>query len=649
MGDLRTKGRLDEAARPTATDVDPWTDDRPDCDVPYRQAHGWFSGAICFLLYLLLTLAYFGPSHLFGSGEMAGTGTPDQVQQIWFLRWAQFAIWHAHNPFYTPYINHPSGLNLLANTSMLALGSLFSPLTALSGPVVTWNVLIKLAVVISAFSMCIVLRRWTVWWPAAFLGGLLYGFSAYFTVYGSGYLFLVFVPIPPIILLLLHEAMVRQRWRADRVGLCLGGAITAQYFISAEVLASTLVMAVIGCTFVAIAERRHTRRRRSYFQKALSYAVILTILLLLAPVLFMLFGTAHIGGVPQLAGGPGDLLGTVIPGTYQAIDPSSTNTVWTQFNTYFYSATLYLGAPLIIVLIAIVACLRRLGIVLFAAAMAATALILSLGSTLYVDRHDTGVPLPFSVLAHLPVFDGIVATRFSLFTNLFAALVLAVGLDRLYARLRISDHGLLRELSAEGRRTLAGALCLLVAVVVAASLWPARAQPSSSSAASSFVTSGAVTTIPQDSVVLAYPYPNTPVHTLQGRSVIFYPFVESIDDIMLGQAVSNLPFKLIGSYGWAPGASDQIPDPTPLKPKSVESFFNTAFYGTGMGAETPRILQDLRMFMREHSVDAVIVLPLGRHPDLVVRALTAAIGPPSSSNKADVWLHVKTRLDKLRT
>ncbi|MGC1903161.1 MAG: hypothetical protein WA715_05030, partial [Candidatus Acidiferrum sp.] len=262
---------------------------------------------------------------------MVGTGTPDQVQQIWFLRWAQFALWHAHNPFYTSYLNYPLGLNLLANTSMLALGSIFSPLTAWFGPVVTWNVLIKLAVVTSAFSMCMVLRRWTVWWPAAFLGGLLYRFSAYFTVYGSGYLFLVFVPMPPVILLLLNEAMVRQRWRADRVGLLLGAAITVQYFISAEVLASTLVMAVIGCAIVVIAERKRLRQRTAYLQKALIYAVVLAALLLLAPVLFMLVGTAHIGGVPQLAGGPGDLLGAVIPGTYQAVDPSSTN-IWTQFN-----------------------------------------------------------------------------------------------------------------------------------------------------------------------------------------------------------------------------------------------------------------------------------------------------------------------------
>ena len=51
--------------------------------------------------------------------------------------------------------------------------------------------------------MCLVLRRWTNWWPAAFVGGLLYGFSAYETT-GNPHLFVVFVPLPPIFFLLLY-------------------------------------------------------------------------------------------------------------------------------------------------------------------------------------------------------------------------------------------------------------------------------------------------------------------------------------------------------------------------------------------------------------------------------------------------------------
>jgi hypothetical protein len=580
---------------------------------------------------------------------MTGNGTPDQVQQLWFLKWAQYALWHGHNPFYSSFLNYPVGLNLLANTSMLALGSFFSPLTAWLGPVVTWNVLIRLAVTLSAFCMCTVLRRWTTWWPAAFVGGLLYAFSAYFTVYGSGYLFLVFVAVPPLIFLLLHEIMVRQQWRAGRVGVLLGVAIAVQYFISAEILTCTLLLAAIGWVIYIVANRGALRPRRSYIQTALAYAIVLAAMLLVVPVLFMLFGTAHISGVPQLAGGSGDLLGAIVPGTYQAIDPSSTKDIWTQFNAYFYSATLYLGIPLIVVLATFVVWLRKRGIVLFAAVMALVAFVFSLGSTLHVDQHATGVPLPFSLLSHLPIFDGIVSTRFSLFTNLFAAVILAVGLDQLFRRLRDPNQIHLNWAPTERRGAIAGTLCMAIAVTVAVSLWPSRAQPSSSTSDSSYITTGAARSIPAGSVVLAYPYPNTPVHNLDGKSVIFYPFVESLDNTLLGQAISGFPFKLIGAYGWTPGTTERNPNPTPLKPVSVEALFNASFYGSHMAEQAAlltrsNLTSDLRTFMHEYGVDAVIVLPLGRHPKAVARDVTAAIGTPSNSGRVELWLHVQSRL-----
>ncbi len=102
---------------------------------------------------------------------MVGANTGDTADQIWFLAWAHYAIVHGTNPFYSVWQNYPAGFNLLSDTSTLALGILVSPITALFGPVVSWDLLFRLAVVASALSMCLVLRRWTRWWPAAFVGG----------------------------------------------------------------------------------------------------------------------------------------------------------------------------------------------------------------------------------------------------------------------------------------------------------------------------------------------------------------------------------------------------------------------------------------------------------------------------------------------
>src|SRR6202042_2288429 len=77
---------------------------------------------------------------------------------------------------------------------------------------------------------------------------------------------------------------------------------------------------------------------------------------------------------------------------------------------------------------------RRRAVVL-AGGMTIIAFIMSMGSTLYVDGHDTHIPLPFVVLEHLPFIDGIDAARFALFATLFAAFILAIGLDEFHRRL----------------------------------------------------------------------------------------------------------------------------------------------------------------------------------------------------------------------
>ena len=178
----------------------------------FRSGRPWWPGAICLGLYLILTILEFGPSTSLGAGGIAVEGGSDGASQIWFLEWTQYALAHGHNPFFSQWQSFPTGLNVGVDTSMVALGVIFSPVTSLFGPIVTWNVLLRLAVVLSAFSMCLVLRRWTRWWPAAFFGGLIYGFSAYVT-FNLGHLFLVFVPLPPLMFLLLHEILVRQQWR----------------------------------------------------------------------------------------------------------------------------------------------------------------------------------------------------------------------------------------------------------------------------------------------------------------------------------------------------------------------------------------------------------------------------------------------------
>jgi len=591
----------------------------------------------------------FGHLSSLGPDHMAGSGSADQITQVWWIEWAYYALIHGHNPLFTDWQNYPVGFNAEVNGSMLTLGWLALPLTFHFGPVVSWNILERVAPLVSALSMCLVLRRWTRWWPAAFVGGLLYGFSCYVTS-SSGHLFLAFVPLPPLFFLLLHEALVRQRWRPKRTGALLGLVCAAQYFIFTEIFASMVIMGAIATALYVLANRKHISVNKLYLKTSIIYAVLVVAVLLVYPILFTLLGPEHINGVPSapanLAKVHGDLLGLLVPGYFQRLAIPRLLS-WYLLN----SATMYLGIPLVVAIGVIVVLLRRCGIVLLAGAMTLISLILSLGSTLYIGGHDTHLPLPFIVLTHLPLAQGLASTRLSLYTILFGAAIVAIGIDVLHRRVVTSRY--LRRITTRRREVVATGVSLAIALILALPTLPLQAQPTSATDASPlFFSLQASKNIPEGSAVLAYPYPGAPVFPGNFLGFSFSSRYQSVNDVLLDQAMSGIHFRLIGGYGWRPsGASYGSPDSSVLRPQSVRDLFDFEFYGvtTHSGqAEllvTSNLVADLREFVEKHDVDTVVVLPVGQHPGTVATFLTSAIGEPSHVNGAMVWFDVKRRLE----
>jgi hypothetical protein len=608
----------------------------------------WWPVIVCIAAYAGLALLEFGHLSSLGPAHMAGLRSADQITQVWWIEWANYALIHGHNPLFTDWQNYPVGFNAGVNGSMLALGSLVSPITLLFGPVVSWNLLERAAPLVSAFSMCMVLRRWTGWWPAAFVGGLLYGFSSY-VISSAGHLFLAFVPLPPLFFLLLHEALVRQRWRPKRTGALLGLVCAAQYFIFAEIFASMVMMGASATVLYVLANRKHISADKPYLKTTGIYAVLVGAVLLVYPIFVTLFGPEHINGVPNppadLAALHGDLLGLLVPGYFQRLAVPGLLSFY-----LLNSATMYLGIPLVVAIGLIVVLLRRRGIVLLAGAMTLISLILSLGSTLYIGGHDTHLPLPFIVLVHLPLTQGFLSTRFSLYTILFGAAIVATGIDALYHRMVLSRR--LSRITTRWRVVAAIGVAMTVALVVALPTLPLHQQPTSATDASSFFSSlEASKDIPDGSAVLGYPYPDDPVFPgTYGFS--FSSRYQSVNDVTLDQAVSGLHFRLIGGYNWRPsGASFGTPGSSVLRPQSVKDLFDFAFYGVATRSGQARLLvksnlvADLREFVKRYGVDTVVVLPVGQHPATVVKFLTAAIGEPSHVDGATVWFDVKHRLE----
>jgi hypothetical protein len=617
-------------------------------------ASGWsairrqWPATVCAAFYLVLAMVVFGFRSL-GPSHMAGAyATMDSIEQIWWLAWAAHAMPHVQDTFRGQGQNYPFGQNFGVNGSMLALGVIFAPITKLFGPVVTWNVLLRLALAASATSMCLVLRRWTTLWPAAFLGGLLYGFSAY-TTYLYTYLFLIFAPLPPLIFLLLHEIFVRQRWRPLRTGLALALVCTLQFFISTEVLASTFVMGTLALALVLVVTRRDLAKRWRYARTAISSFLGVTCLLLAYPLLFTFAGPQHINGPPartdDLSLLHGDLWSPLVPGSFRWLNPQ-----WVPHggSAGSYGELLYLGLPLFVALVCFAVFLRRRREILFAGMMALLAFVLALGTPLVVGGRVTSVPLPFALLTHLPALNGLQATRFALYVDLFAAAMFAIGIDELWKRLKQSRR---LEGVSLGRRHALGVLTLGgLALAVCLPLVPRSTRPAVPTGVPAYFTSTALGSTPADSVVLAYPYPD-----LAGTNTVsIYGPVRSV---MLDQAVAGMRFRLIGGYGWFPSPTGRGGTTAPglLEPQSVQALFDVGYYGgtTGQRALLSKrdVVADLRSFLRKFHVQTVLVVSPPRggprtfmKPEIVISRVTEAIGPPVQEGGVTLWPGVTQRL-----
>ena len=275
--------------------------------------------------------------------------------------------------------------------------------------------------------------------------------------------------------------------------------------------------------------------------------------------------------------------------------------------------------------------------------------LLSLGSSLYIAGHDTHVPLPFLLLAHVPLVQGLLSTRFALYTAMFGSALMAIGTDAL--RLRVAEIRVWPVLSLRKRKIIAVIVSLAVVVAVALPQLPLHAQTSSPSEVPAFFGSAlAKREIPAGSTVLTYPYSDNPVFPGTALDFSYSPKYQGVNDALLDQAGSGFGFKLIGGYGWRPvGAANSI-SPSELAPAAVKDLFDYAFYGVttrpgqAQALATNKLTAQIVTFLKKNDVESVFVLPVGHKPSTVANALSAAIGAPRRSGGVTAWFNVQHRL-----
>ena len=496
-------------------------------------------------------------------------GCGDSSLFTWFLEWPAYALSHGLNPLYSTAMFHPNGVNLLSNTSELAFGIVLAPVTWIFGPIATLNVANTLSPVLTALAMYLLLRRWVSWSPAAFVGGLLFGFSPLVLVsLTDSHLMLATLVVPPLIVGCLDELFIRQRRNPISVGVVLGLLVCLQFFIGTEVLAIMAITGVIGVALLLLYARRHPaelRRRRRYAIEGLAASGAVGIATLAYPLWFALAGPAHLSGAIWAQGFFG--LGGATPKDYLLpLAGSHSFQTFTHNVGGYQGLTLsgqYFGIGLVLVLVAGVLAWRHDRRLWLFGAIGVVTVALSLGR----ENHFW---VPWRVMARIPLVQNIIPGRFVTMSYLAAAIMLALIVDHAHraSAAKVTTQGgptsakdapkvLLRFLG--GRPNLAARIAAVMVSAIA--LVPLA------------VYLGGEAPLTTESVILPRWFTEIAPHLSPRQVLLVYPLPFAIlQSALTWQAVDHMQFSMAGGSG--PGgtlsrAGSEGPGQMVLAPSSL--------------------------------------------------------------------------------
>jgi hypothetical protein len=583
-----------------------------------------------FLVLCGITTWLYG-AHVFDATRILNQPSFDWSQEVWFLAWPAYALRHGLNPLYSTWMNYPSGLNLMENTSMPLLGIVFAPITWLLGPTVTYSIVLRLGMISSACSAQWVGRRLGLSRLSSFLAGLFYAFSAIEIVEGNGHAFLTFVPLPPLIGYTVYGVLAG-RIRPSRAGIVAGLLFGAQALISLEVALMTAMACAVGVLAAAACYPRAVTRRRVLDLLVGGVWVAGVAACVLVVPLLSYFGRGHFWGAAHadLSIYRANLQSVVVPGRVTWLSPLGVH-LPNQLS-YLRENGAYIGVLVIAVLVAVAIRGWRVPLVRIASVSCGGLLVLSLGDRLNVTGAPTRIPLPFALLARLPFVNSVSPVRLFIFISLLAGLLCAWGLDRAIAWAH-AQRTIPRDVWSRERRTAPqrrwGRLALVGVAVVAVclSLVPTKGYASSPTGVPAWLDSAqGQRLVPSGAVVLFYPYP-----TLADNQP------------MLFQAVDAFRYKIVGGQGIVLTPRPNRHAIGPLPPYDLPAVFlrastgeltapkdETLFGLPPLPARDAATVRQFRTFATRNAVTTIVVYDAtSPGAQLAISYLTPAFGSPT--------------------
>ncbi|MDT7745767.1 MAG: hypothetical protein QOE59_4845 [Actinomycetota bacterium] len=428
------------------------------------------------------------------AGRATGAVSSDSSLFTWWLGWTWYAVGHGLDPLTSTGQNAPDGVNGMWNTGVPVLGVLLAPVTATAGPVVADNVAMILGPAVSAYAAhralaVLVGPRWI-----RALAGLVYGFSPFLVAHAwVGHANLVWSVLPPVVLwasvrVLAGRGPDRSEVRPWRDGALLGLAFAVQVWLYTQTVALGAVALAVVAVVLAVSAPRAVWRRLPALARSLAAAGVVVAVLCAWPAWVLLRGPSRPRGPIRDALTVGaDAANLVVPSPLTAIRPG-TDALAAGLRAYPGEQGSYLGVAMLVVFLAAVVLVRSRAVFLTAVVTVLLG-VASLGTSLAVLGRDTGVPLPWRVLADVPLLGQAEAGRLAPFVALGVVAVWALALAHLT---RPGASPATGTATGTGRACRLGRAVVVVGVLAAAVTWvPVDDQRTTPADAPAFFTAGA--------------------------------------------------------------------------------------------------------------------------------------------------------------
>jgi hypothetical protein len=519
----------------------------------------WSRALAFYLIMGLLTIGWHAIGHL--RTVCACVGTSDPSAYMWALSWWPHAISHGLNPFVTHYLWSPTGVNVAQGAMIPTAAIAMAPITALVGPLASYNILSILSPVLSAFTGYLLCRRIVRRELPAVAGGYLFGFSAYVFAQLTGHLNLTLIFLIPV---MVHIALRRVDGEISRRAylICMALLLVLQAGLSSELLADSVwlgAVALVSARFLAPASRR------SQIDALLAETVgagLIAAVVASPFIYYALFSGSFPKGAPNLSDAYGlDLLNPFFP-TYSTWlgrhDFLALGLTYEGKN--ISEADGYLSLPIILAFMLWLLRAHKTVMARLIAIVVAVSFLAALGSHLHITGLQT-VTLPYDWVHSLPVFNNIIPSRIILFTMLGISIGvsawLAMAAPRAWARWLL---------------VVVGAIAIFPNLI--AGLY------------------GVPPTNPRFFSTSMYSH-----YLTKGETVLMLPF--GVNDVsMLWQAETGFSFYMPEGY-----VSGVVPAPFSAQPTVGQ-----------LVANTPPSAPALKEFIMEHVVSHVVVDPVAASP-----------------------------------